>query len=196
MDPAFLNAGQARLTEHVVLGLPLYPLTIGHLFLLSELDITFLVDVNVEPKFEDMLALVFIAGHARASDARRSLSLMRWPLTKCLFLLWGMLARRKNMVLESMKLHRYLKSQGQAPRLEPPSGETVALNSPEHWRLAVMLMVDFHLSLSEAMDTGLNFARNLWAVQGERTEKLKLSWSPATTFAIERLKTMTAGEVN
>jgi len=188
MDPAFQHANESRLTGHVVYGLPLYPLTIGHVFLLSDLDVTFLVDQNVEPQIDDMLLFTFTAAHKRAAQARRALAGPWYVASKLFFFAWGLFARRKNPILEMARLHAYLDSQGRSPQVKPPKGESVTLNAPEHWRLLVMLMVDFHMQMRDALDVPLNFARNLWAVQGEREQKLALAWTPNTSAAIAQLK--------
>lgn len=185
MDPAFHHANDSRLTGHVVFGLPLYPLTIGHVFLLSDLDVTFLVDQNVEPQIDDMLMFAFVAACRTAKKARRTL---KTPGVKLFFWLWGLVNRRRNIFAESTKLQEYLRSQCKSPQVKPPTGESVPLNAPEHWRLLVMLMVDFHMRMADALDVPLNFARNLWAVQGEREQKLALAWTPNTSAAIAQLK--------
>jgi hypothetical protein len=185
MDPAFQHANESRLTGHVVFGLPLYPLTIGHVFLLSELDVTFLVDQNIDPQIDDMLMFAFVSACRTAKKARRAL---KTPGVKLFFWLWGLVNRRRNIFAESAKLQDYLRSQCKSPQVKPPSGETVPLNAPEHWRLLVMLMVDFHMRMADALDVPLNFARNLWAVQGEREQKLSLAWTPNTSAAIAQLK--------
>ncbi len=185
MDPAFQHANESSLTGHVVFGLPLHPLTIGHVFLLSELDVTFLVDQNIDPQIDDMLMFAFVAACKTAGKAR---SALKTPGIKLFFWLWGLVNRRRNIFAESAKLQDYLRSQCKSPQVKPPSGETVPLNAPEHWRLLVMLMVDFHMRMADALDVPLNFARNLWAVQGEREQKLSLAWTPNTSAAIAQLK--------
>lgn len=194
MDPAFHHANESRLTGHVVYGLPLYPLTIGHVFLLSDIGVNFLVDQGCEPQIDDMLMFVFAAAHKRAAQARRALAFPWLLASKLFFFVWGMFARRKNPFMEMARLHAYMDSQSKSPQVKPPKGEAVTLNAPEHWRLLVMLMVDFHMQLRDALDVPLNFARNLWAVQGEREQKIALAWTPNTSAAIAQLKRKLAQE--
>lgn len=191
MDPAFSTA-TADTTDHVVFGMRLYPLTVGHLFLLSEMDATFFVE-DADPSIDDLLTTTFIAAHRTAREARNSLS-SRW--CRFAFWLWGFTNRRRNVHDEIEKLHAYVKSQQSAPTVEEPSGNVSMkeLRAPEHWRLLAMLMSDFHFTREHAMDTTLNFARALWAVQGERTDKLTLAWTPYTRRAIETARARKAQE--
>lgn len=178
MDPAFVNAVALR-TDHVVLGLRMYPLTIGHVFLLCELDVPFMVD-ECEPTFEDLLTFAFVAAQPTAAEARRALS--SW-WSRPVWWIWGRICRGKNMDAERDKLLDYVKSQSLSPKVKPPPSDRAVknLNAPEHWRLLAMLMADFHLSISEAMGTSMNFARALWAAEGERRDKHELAWGPRTS---------------
>jgi hypothetical protein len=191
MDPAFSSA-LSESTEHSAFGLRLYPLTLGHLFLLSELDATFLVE-EVEPSMDDLLIATFIAAHRTARQARKSLA-SRWA--KVAFWLWGRASRRRILRDEIEKLRVYVKSQQSAPVVELPIGnvQTRELRAPEHWRLLAMLMSDFHCTREQAMDTTMNFARALWAVQGERMDKLTLAWGSRTSAAIAELREKLAKE--
>jgi len=143
------------------------------------------VDQNIDPQIDDMLMFAFVAACKTAGKAR---SALKKPGVKLFFFVWGLFARRKNPIIEVTRLHSYLESQRKSPQIKPPLGESVTLNAPEHWRLLVMLMVDFHMRMADALDVPLNFARNLWAVQGEREQKLSLAWTPNTSAAIAQLK--------
>jgi hypothetical protein len=184
MDPAFRGAPWGP-TGHVVLGLPLYPLTVGHVFLLTELGVDFLAD-NIEPGFEDLLMFTFVASQPTAVEASKAVS-SRWR--EWFFWLWGRASRRKKWSDEMAKLHAYLRSQQVAPVVaNPPAGQEMRrLNAPEHWRLLCMLMVDFHMPEADALNVTLNRGRALWGVEGERQLKHTLAWTPDTAASLARL---------
>lgn len=187
MDPAFKCIAAGR-TGHTVLGLQLYHLTIGHVFLLVEHGVDFIVESNIEPSFDDLILFTFLAAQPTPRGASRAVSS---PLTRPLFWLWGLLSRRKRFDDELAKLREYVSDQYKSPLVKEPTGAAKSLNAPEHWRLLAMLVADFHFTLDQALNTSMLFARALWAVQGERTDKVELVYSPATESALRRLRAQT-----
>lgn len=144
-----------------VLRLRLYPITVGHMFVLSELG------ADIGDASTDALALSCLVCASRTDrEARATLASVFLPL----FLrVWSWYCCRLVHTDEVEKWERYLEANLAVPETEPPpSDKSRELRSPEHWRLATMLMVEFHMTWREAMDTPVATARALWAVEGDR----------------------------
>lgn len=91
MDPVFHRAlAQARDAQPVVLGLRLRPLTLGHLFLLTEIRSPYLgFDFGPSP-FADFFLTVFICAQDDAEKARAAFDSWWLPI---FFRLWSFKAR-------------------------------------------------------------------------------------------------------
>lgn len=192
MDRAFQLAANVE-PRHVAMGLPMQPLTLGHVFLAHELDLPFFTHSGT-PAVADLLTAVWICAWRSAPAARRSL----FSLTGKLKLkLWGWSCRGQKLVVEAGRFHTYLSDQSIYPEVATPApGTSRQLSAPEHWRLLAMLMADFHMSREQAIDTPLAFARALWAVEGERKGTLKLSHDDRISELWEHKRRMEGIEVN
>ncbi len=183
MDIAFL-IGSAVTTPHVVLGLRLLPMTVGHLFLLHEMDASYLSPVG-EASIADIIASAFVLAQpykdSRAIIGTKRARLFCW--------IWGIRCRKLNLAHEIGKFSAYLKDQYTAPSMRPSDPDRAKyLNAPEHWRLLGMLMSVFGMSESEAMDTPLVKARCLAAVDAERNGVIDLTHTRATDILLHTVK--------
>jgi hypothetical protein len=167
MDAAFLQAASPK--PHVCFGLRLQPFTLGHFFLITDYG------VNLDaPSWSDMILTVFICctGH---TQSRKNLS-RRWA--PHLMRLLGWLCRKRKMVFkdEIQKFISYLEDSRSVPKILRSESDANKrdLNAPECWRLLTMLMADFHMSKSEAMDTTVAEAHCLWATEADRRGTIEL----------------------
>lgn len=144
--------------RHRVLFLSQYPVTLGHAFLLRELECE-------EPTtFEDLLLFTFVCAHSTAAEARRDLS--RW-WCPWFFRLWGWRCRRLKLDVELEKIREFIGEQYSVPAFRVDGDKSREVKSPERWRLLKFLMVDCHLDRAAALATPMAFARTLWVVHAE-----------------------------
>lgn len=161
MDAAFNSA--AFKEPHVVFLTTLKEFTVGHWFLLHDLDSAFAT--GKAPKFGDLIAAVFVCGQPH-EKARKELDAISTPL----FLrAWGWFCRRCNLSLEISKFQAYLAESKAEPNTRPIGDATAhEPTTPHHYRILAMLMHEFHMSHKEAMDFPLRKAFCLWAAEMDR----------------------------
>lgn len=175
MDAAFQRAASAQTFR--VLGLPLRPLTLGHLFLLHEHESAYVREAA--PAADDLILSVLICAQPHR-HAKRLLTLRPFrPFFWAFLKLWGFQSRRLNWIHEARKFQAYLEHHQTLPAIRRAPGvtEVRTLGAPEHWSLLTMLMIDFHMSEAEALDTPLLKAHLLWATQAEREGSIEFAWN-------------------
>lgn len=183
MDLAFILGAQEK-TPHVVLGLRLLPMTVGHAFLLHEMEASYLSPTG-EASVEDIIASAFVLGMPHR-EARRLLGTIR---AKLFCAIWGWRCRKCNLAIEVSKFSAYLREQFMAPAMRSSDPDrTRYLNAPEHWRLLAMLMSVYGMSEAEAMDVPLVKARCLGAVESERAGAIELTHTRSTDILLHKVR--------
>lgn len=139
MDAAFRPAAKP---EWCLLR-KLQPLSLGHLFVLTEHNSPFItggfVDLN-----HFMFAVLVCS--TPASDIKRVLAM---KTLRFYVYVWGFMCRRLNLQDELDRFVGYLDSQRTAPeRIDKGSSES---NTPFCWTALAMLMADFHMTREQAM---------------------------------------------
>lgn len=165
-------------TPHVVLGLPLQPLTLGHVFLLSKCD-SALLDDDRSPNLQDIILAAFVCAQPwRDSErdmARRS---FKWF---CAW--WGWKCRKANWQIEAKLFDAYLSEALAMPEFRPKGdGKLVDRQSPWFWRLAVLAMTAFPHSWAEAMDMGVARLNLLWLAKAEMDDQITIQSAASESF--------------
>lgn len=175
MDPAFSfsvprsDRGRDR-TGHKVLGLRLRPLTVGHLFLLLEVDSAY-PDHPEAACYEDLAVSALVCSQPH-SAARK---LIYGRFARLAWRIWAWVARRAKWETEETEFLHYLAKQLRRPESESMSTGIPEVRAPLAWRLLAMLMADFHLTRAEALDVEVGFALTLWAVESDRRQIDKIA---------------------
>lgn len=180
MDHTYINAAASRGgCSHQCLGLKLAPLTVGHLFLLLEINSPFVT--GKRETFEDFLLAVF-ACSCRHDKSKANLRKWWAPL---FFRMWGYLNRRRNFAEELLSFHDYLTEQMAVPTYKKREGAS-ASSAPIPYQLLAALMTEFGMSESEAMDMEVKHVHCLCAANAEmrghvdtQSEDFKELWAYA-----------------
>ena len=158
------------------LGLTLQPLTLGHLFLLSEIESPLLL--SSEPITIPDLALAAFVCAQRHTESRRDMRRWWFPLFAALL---GFIARRKDIQKEIDTFGEYIKQSTELPptkrrvnslvelEIEPPEAPI-----PHHWHMLSILMEVFHCTRAEALDFPMQEAELLWMAKLDREGQLNL----------------------
>ena len=182
MDPVFKSGLDRTAGEAVVLRMRLKAFTLGHYFLLEELDSPFLN--SLKPiELGDLLKAVLICSTTYAKARKAITGRMAFVVP---FVLGLMNRSKRSFDLAVPKFIAYLDFNRELPAVRacPAGGRT--RHAPEPWRLLVMLMQEFQMDLAEALDTPVRQANSLWAVQAELAGALELM--PNDTLNDERLR--------
>lgn len=158
--------------EHTCLRLRLLPLTVGHLFLLSELDCAAPEGGQFEGMADLLLAaLVCAQPHEKA---RRMLGHFR-RLSLFAFY-WGWRCRKMDIPTEVYKMRLYLRAEQAMPPLQPISKEEGhSINAPWPWVLFEMLCSTYRMSKAEALSVPVCTANALWVVKANMEGRLNLA---------------------
>src|SRR5437870_4004940 len=106
MQAAFHNAGRRLAAEPArALGLELKRFTLGHLFLLEELDCAFLPESGGDPTLDDLTTAVFVCAQEQSQAAR---NFRRW-WTPLFFKFWGWRCRNMFFMAEALNFIFYLR---------------------------------------------------------------------------------------
>lgn len=155
-------------TNHFCLGLPLEPLSIGHLFLLADNSSPFIEGGRVT--VVNLSDAVFICSQhwtKAESDSRRWW--FPWFLK-----LWARRSRKLDFGTEQKKFAAYFAEQTDFPLAKQDRRATREFGSPWWWRLLAIMMAEFNLSEKQAMDMQAMRAALLFSAKGEADGKLKL----------------------
>jgi hypothetical protein len=175
MDAAFIKAADFA-GRFTCLGLPLAPLSLGHLFLLHDYSSAFVLGQPAQPA--DLILSVFICAQ---KQARARKNLKRW--STFLFLrFWGAFSGRFNLMLESGRFAAYLSHHLTVPDARSAVTMTRTLRAPAHWRLLTMLMVDFAMTEQQAMEYPMLKTNCLWATEAERNGSIELDGGRLSQF--------------
>jgi hypothetical protein len=182
MDEILRTGSDPNCGEDVVFKVKLRSLTIGHLFLLYEIESPLLNPFEPIGR-EDILRAVLIC----SQPYRKARASLTSNATLGFVFLLALLNRKADLEKEREKFQRYLAENRRLPatRLKPGGR---GRNSPEAWRLLTMLLRDFRMSLDQAMDCSIRRANCLWAVSAEMDGALELM--PSDPFNSERLRRM------
>jgi hypothetical protein len=156
-------------TRHVVLGLELSPLTLGHVFLLAKLDSTLLCEDERLPTLQDVILAAFICAQPWRESER---DMQRWGF-KWFMAWWGWKCRKASWGVEAQLFDSYLCDAKASPEIKA-KGELKDRVSPWYWRLLVLLMTQFHFARAQALDTEVAAANLLWITKGEMEDVLEL----------------------
>jgi hypothetical protein len=161
-------------------GLPLLPLTLGHVFLLRELDSPFVTHRESDDLFDDLLLAVFVCAQHHET-ARCELGKKR---RLSLFLAyWGWRCRKIDIVTQAKIFQAYLLHYRTCPNVSGVSEFLPA--SPQEWRTLAMLTHHFGYSERAAMDCPIAFATAIWAADGDRCGTLTITDTPARLSAFD-----------
>lgn len=178
MHESFLHAINPS-PRHSCLRLPLRPLTLGHRFLLLELESPLLLG---DPcGFGDILLAVLVCAQSHAR-ARRMLRRNRWLSFFAWY--WGIRCRRCVLKDEIAKFSAYLKDEQAAPpKADPPSGQGRSLGAPLDW-----LLYDFLLRYGNGEEWVLNLpirtANALWHAHYDFEGRIQLSTATGSVASV------------
>lgn len=182
MDPAFLNARvlpDRRADRTCILGLRLYPLTLGHLFLLLEYRSPFALPEK-PLRIEDLFLAIFICSHPWRKSERH----LRAFWLRGFFKIWAahVAVRRTDWERELARFRDWLKQQLGAPATKPPEGvdNSRPLGAPLPYIRLVFLTQRIGLNLDEALDTSISLANALFATWAEFEGKAELAYGPTS----------------
>src|SRR3954451_18214896 len=106
MQAAFQTAARRiERPQQKVLGLPLRPFTLGHLFLLEEMECSFLPESTNEPELSDLTTAVFVCSQDHRSATK---NFQRW-WTPLFFRFWGWRCRNLLFIAEALNFLDYLR---------------------------------------------------------------------------------------
>jgi hypothetical protein len=160
--------------RHACLRIPLKPLTLGHRFLLFELDSPV---VTGEPcGFGDILLAVIVCAQPH-EKARRMIRKNWWLRVFAWY--WGVRCRGMDLKAEAEKFQVYLLDEQSLPPLAPPpKGQGRAIAAPWEWVLLDLLMSVYRMDKPRALNTPIREANALWAVHGDGEGKVELATAP------------------
>lgn len=168
IDKAFMQATAPG--RYICLGLDLRPFTVGHMFLLRECGSAYISSDSAD--VSDLVLSVFVCSEPH-EKARRNVGAWWFPM---FLMFWKLFCSRYDLEAEFTKFHSYLIESNAVPEVwTPQGGDGHECGSPIEWRLASMLMADFGMTWAQALDTPVARANCLWAAQGDRTGRLKLT---------------------
>jgi hypothetical protein len=154
------------------LRLPLWPLTLGHVALLHEIESP-VTEPGERIEFPDCLLAVLIC--SRPHQAARRLIQSKVRLTVAGWRL-GFRARGLKLKTEVPKFLEYLEDSYARPELVKPKGkESRTMGAPIEWLLLDALMGDYQMTLEAAYSVPIILAQCLWVTRGDRDQRLQLA---------------------
>jgi len=87
-------------------------------------------------------------------------------------------------VRECKNFRKYLNSSLTCPAPKSAGRDFSTPKTPYEWRLMAMLMADFHMTRSEALDTTIVEASGLWAANSERLRKAEFHAADKQTLSL------------
>ena len=179
MHEAFRNAVNP-VPRHVCLRLPLKPLTIGHLFLLQELNSPVLSGSPCG--FGDILTAVLVCAQP-FDEARRMFKRNIWLSVFACY--WGFRCRRQSLTDEWKKLFDYLRDEQERPPLSQlPCDQAKQLGAPWEWILLEFLRSTYRMTERQALTTPLRLANVLWATRMDTDGRVNLATATNTVEGI------------
>ncbi len=168
MDSCFFSAH--RFAPERVFGYRLRPLTLGHVFLLHEIESPY-VGYEGQKRVSDALLCVFICSQAHES-ARAGLQSV-W--LRFFFRFWCFFLTQRKLLNGLVALEEYRADGLRSPEVKRSANTSrSSLESPWPYRLLVLLMSELHLSRSEALSLPVIEAWNLWCSIAEAKGEVKL----------------------
>lgn len=155
---------------HSVFGLRLHPLCLGHWFLMDQYGCDSAREIQSQSIDDLLLSALICSQPPRVSerDLRRKFRL-------ALFIrFWSFIARRSVWTVELREFELYIAHHRGYPAVDVPAGGR-EMGTPEHWRLAAMLMFGCGATWREAMETPWLVANCLWAAEGERKNSFSVT---------------------
>lgn len=181
MHDTFLRALRPR-PRHTCLRLPLKPLTIGHVFLLQEIQSP-VIRSEFVLDFAAFTEAVFICAHWTAAEARRA-SRRSWA-GRLFGAYWGYRCRKLDFITESKKFGRYWSEENELPPRQPIStDERRPLGAPWEWILYEHMRSAYGAAHDQALDTPISLAGILWSVRADIEGKITLADAPSGIAAI------------
>ena len=190
-------------SRHVVLGLELQPLTLGHVRLLASLDSALLTDRT--PSIQDLITAVLVCAQPWEEAERDMGKGWRFNLVMAF---WGWKCRkivRDGMLShQSQLLDEYLSEALEVPAFTPKGdAKLVDREAPWFWRLLVLLMTQFGMSKRDALNMPVVEANLLWITKGEMEDTLRIAtdveedfWEWSQQQDNERAKMRAEGTLN
>lgn len=164
MDKSFIRGYQSAIRKPpVVFGLPLKPLTLGHVFLLESLDSP-IVRGGSQLSFADMGAAVFACAHPH-DKAIKYFSAWWFPLFTRI---WSLFAKPSWMSADLKAFNEYLTDGFSSPLIRPiqRDGGRVC-QSPAPWIKLLFAMHVLGMTRAEAMATEIVEMNVLYATWAE-----------------------------
>lgn len=167
---ARLAGGATAPPSQTVLGFRLKPFTLGHLFILEELECQLLAG-GATWELADLLIAAFVCARPWRESRR---NLRAW-WRQIFFSIWGAALWRREKHFEALKFRVYLETYQALPLIDPSKHEGREMAAPLSWRLFAFGMADLGLSPDEVKDLTLVELNALWAADGERKGDLRLA---------------------
>lgn len=155
-------------TTHTAFKLQLFPLELGHLFILRNLQSPYLLDseIRVATRF-DALMFAFVACSTFERANKRMLS----PLLG--FWLWcfKLVSRKCSFQEENQRIQNFLSSQYQVLQMayKKESANQWVSETPYEYSLLCSAMTELNMTMTEAMRTPIKMLSNLLAVRSTQT---------------------------
>ena len=145
------------------LRMDLEPLTVGHLFMLHQVESPFVTGESLN--LVDLMEAVFVCAFPWFKSIHGRGSICMRPF----FYLWGRGVRKLDHKAETDKFIEYWTANLMAPAIahQDPEKEAKTCGSPLPFRLLAMLTSKFGKSEREALNTTILEANSLWAAMGE-----------------------------
>jgi hypothetical protein len=159
-----------------VFGLPLVPLTLGHVFVLDRME-SAVLGGDIVGLAE--LALAVLVCAEEPDCAQRNL---RSWLRRVFFLVWTRRIIRLDVAKESEGFRAYIRHWTSAPEICGKSKSSDDFGSGWHIRLLAMLTGELGLSLEESLALTVRDANSLIAALGESRGVMKLWTKRQETF--------------
>lgn len=168
MDAAFAGALNPAAQQQTVLGLPLQPMRVGHLYLLEEIDCAY-PHFFEQAQIPDLFVGVLVCSFEDHHTARRALNAW-W--SKPFMRAWRYAMRNRVLLDEALKFQVWLCDELRPPETKGAGGE---MKAPLPFRLESMLRGEFGITdQEEILRMPVRQALCLWATEADRRGQAEL----------------------
>ena len=162
------------------LRLRLKPLTLGHVFLLADLESVFVSGIDSGDHLAELSLAVFVCSQS-TQDARSGLG--RW-WAKAFFRMWARACRRLTLTDESQRFVDWFKYQTAGPSVvtSTKAGESRTIASPWWVNLLSTLMGELGIGYDDAMAMPIRTARQLLCALAEARGQMEIQSEEKTNW--------------
>lgn len=182
-EQVFRNAA-CRKRQPVVYGLRMSPLTLGHVFLLFEIESPILGFSDRDPDPSDYMMAVLVC----SLPWRKASKAVNQRRTVLFFSFWRWLCRKKIHAIEIRKFRAWWESERKPvpTKCPTPNGNAKwrSLGAPMPYRLLALCMHLFHMSEGDAKDLPFSHAECLFCAIEEWNGRIELK-DPETDDLLE-----------